>query len=333
MRPPIHLTSFTCALAVSLAAVAVIPVALSAADEGGRGEGERDGAGAESGPAWAAEPRHVAAWPDGSGFLVQSTRDSDLGKDALVAAYDAEAAQLTISLDAQRPEDGRLASALTVLAVSEFRDEDGDGRQDLGEPVVRRIEVPGTPATSGVQGLADGGWRAFAVHQLPAATPTAPAGSPAAGPGRLEVHVDARPAASDGTTPATFGLRMVLDGVQAGNGTHLAIEASVDAMQAHDAVNADLARQRDGEYVLATRWDGGEGDVVEGSDPLHVTFVRSMPAAATTAYEAEVDARWQPASAGFLEEVGARGSLPLYVGAAFVTLAALAVPAWRRLRR
>lgn len=314
-------TSFAVAVVLA-AAVILLPAGLSASDE-------------EAGPAWAQEPRHVAAWPDGSGFHIESTRDSELGKDALVAAYDAAAAELTISLDAQRPEDGRLASALTVLAVSAFRDEDGDGRQDLGEPVVRRIEVPGTPATSGVQGLPDGGWRAFAVHQLPA--PAFTEGNASSWPrpeqGRLEVHVEARPAASDGGTPASFALRMVLDGVQAGNGTHLAIEALMDATQAHDAVNADLARLRDGEYVLATRWDGGEGEVVEGSDPLQVTFVRSMPAAQTAAYEADVDARWQPASTGFLEEVGARGSLPLYLGAAVVTLAALAVPGWRRLRR
>lgn len=269
---------------------------------------------------WAQEPRTVVAWPSADGFVVRSERDSAAGSDLLTAAYDSATARLDVGFNATRPGPAGVASSLTVLAVWEFRDQDGDGRYGLGEPVVRRVEVPGTPATASTQARPGGVWRATALHTL--------------APGVLEVQLEARPAPAGSLDPTRLDLRVALQGVRAGNGTHLAIEAVLESNVQHEALSADLVRLRDGNHTLATGWDPStSGHVMEGTDPLRVTLVRSAAADDRVAYDGAVTAAWAPQPAQrSLPFAVPTGSLPIYLGAAFVTLAALAIPAWRRLR-
>jgi hypothetical protein len=280
-----------------------------------------------SGDEWSAEERTVTAWPDGGGFVVRSSRDSPTASDELAADYDASTARLSVSLQASDPTQTSLASTFTILAITEFTDSDGDGRQGLGEEAVRRVEVPGTPAVSSVEALPDGGWRATSIHTLP----PPPAALTQTATSRLEVVLEARPQPLAGKDPTRFDLQLrVIDG-WARNGTHLAVETGLDSRAAPDAVSADLLRLRDGGHSLATTWQDGRGTVVEGEDPRSVTFVRSQPAGLVVSFPAALSAEWTPSRASDGLTVPG-GNVALYLGAAIVAAAAFAYPAWRRLR-
>ena len=272
---------------------------------------------------WADEPRQVSAWPAGGGFAVRSVRDSALADDLLQADYDAAAAQLTVRLSGSEPGPADLDAVLGLRAVTEFRDLDGDGRLGPGDEVVRRVAIPGTPAIGHVEPLPQGGWRASAVHTLPAASTGL-----AAGPARLELVLDARAAPEDGKSPTRLDLAVrVLDG-WARNGTHLALETSVASDPAPLALGADAVRLGSGGLSLAAAWQDGRGTVTEASGQSAASFVRSQPAGPDVTFPATVSAAWRPAADA---SGGAVGSPGFYVGAAIVGMAALAVPAWKRL--
>lgn len=281
---------------------------------------------APSGDEWSEERRTVTAWPDGGGFVVRSSRDSADATDEFAVDYDARAARLDITLQAQDPKETVLASTLAIHAITEFTDSDGDGRHGLGEPLVRRVEVPGTPAVSSVEALADGGWRATSVHTLP------PPQVDLSGTSRLEVVLEARPQPSGGKDPTRLDLSLrVLDG-WARNGTHLAVEAALSSpASSPDKVTPDLVRLRDGGHALATTWQDGGGTVVAGEDERSVTFVRAQPASHLVSFPAALSASWDPARASDGIHVPG-GNVALYLGAAVLAAAAFALPAWRRLR-
>lgn len=282
---------------------------------------------APTGDQWGDEPRAVAAWPDGGGFAVRSTRDTSLATDEIAAAYDAGAALLTVTLRSVDPSEATVSMALALQAVTEFHDADGDGRYSLGEPVVRRVEVPGTPATTALQALPGGGWRATSTHSLPA-----PPGALAAGTAtsRLEVELVARPEADGGLEPTRLDLDVrLLDG-WARNGTHLALEAALGSTAAAAGADADAARMRDGEHALTAAWQDGRGALLEGNDDRSMTFVRAQPAGHVVSFPAALSASWEPARDGGLRGPG--GDALLYAGAAVVAAAAFLLPAWRRMR-
>ncbi len=297
------------ALALALALLAVAPLALAS------DEGERDAR-------WSEEPRTVAAWPTGSGFALRSERASGLADDEMSATYDAQAARLDVGLSASAPEDAEAGLALVLHGVTEYRDLDGDGRLGPADEVVRRVAVAGTPAVGSAEGLPGGGWRATSVHTLSPA-------NLAAGPTRLEVAVEARPDATDGRAPTRLDVAVrLLDG-WARNGTHLALEAGLDSDSVPAGVGADSARVGDGPLDLALAWQDGRGTVTEAVAPRTATFVRSQPAGNDVTFPAAVSAAWRPTAE---PGGGAAGSVAFYLGAAAVAAAAVAVPAWRRLR-
>lgn len=285
------------------------------------------GAGASSEREWSTEPRSVTAWPDGGGFAVRSTRDSGVASDEIAADYDARSAALALTLRSVDPDEATVALTFALVAVTEFQDTDGDGRYTLGEPVVRRVEVPGTPATTALHPLPDGGWVATSTHGLPPPPGTVPTG--AATP-RLEVSLEARHAPDGGREPTRFDVDVrLLDG-WARNGTHLAIETTLRSADAPDDLHADSARLREGSHALALAWQDGRGSVVEDDDGRSVTFVRAQPAGHVVGFPSALSASWAPAN---LEAVGdPGGSAPLYIGAAVLAAAAFILPAWRRLR-
>lgn len=274
--------------------------------------------------AWSRGERTVTAWPDGGGFTLRSSRDSAAGTDEIAADYDAQSASLRVALQATSPDDASLGLALALRAVSEFRDADGDGRLGPTEEVLRRIPVPGTPAVASVTALTGGGWRAVTTHTLPGtASGTATLASP-----RLEVALEARPAPDGGAAPTQLDLDVrLLDG-WALNGTHLALEAGYATDDA-PVVSADTARVREDQLSLDASWQDGLGTVVEGSDPRSVSFVRSQPASQAVSFPLAFAAAFHPEGSG---GPSPGGSALLYVGAAMMAAAAIAYPAWRRLR-
>lgn len=275
---------------------------------------------------WTSDDRTVTAWPQGGGFTVRSTRDSGAGSDEIDAAYDAQAASLRVALQATSPDTASMAVSLSLRAVSEFRDTDGDGRLGPGEEVVRRVAIPGTPAVASLEATPDGGWRATSTHSLPA---TADGGAPTLAQPRLEVTVEARGQDTAGMDPTQLSVDLrLLDG-WALNGTHLALEADYATDQPPESVSADTARVREHSLSLDTAWQDGQGTVVEGSDPRTVSFVRAQPAGHVVAFPLAVAAAWHPSSLG---GHAPSGSVLLYVGAAVLASAAIAYPAWRRLR-
>lgn len=282
---------------------------------------------------WSEERRTVSGVTDSGGFTVRSSRSSDRGADDLALLYDARTASLGIEFTSTEPATTDLGQRLTVLAVLAFNDTDGDGRLSLDEPVLQRLPVPGTAATSTVKAEAGGGWRAVAVHTLPAGNGSrlANATGQAAGNGtavQLEVEVHARPAASDGKPPTRVDVAWrVANWVRPA--THLALEAALVSDARPDDVAADAARVRDQGVGLALAWQDGQGTVQTGSDARSATFVRSQalsgdgatfPAAVTASY-AEADRR-----------PGPEGDVAVYATAALAALALIAIPTWRRLR-
>lgn len=296
------------ALALAAALLAALPAAAATPDED-----------------WNSDERNVTAWPTGGGFTLRSTRDSAEGQDEIIADYDAQAATLRVALQATAPAEATLGLRLGLRAVVEFVDADGDGTLGPGEEVVRRVPLPGTPAVADVEAVPGGGWRATSTHTLPASADAATGLTTS----RLEVVVEASRGEAAGTEPTQLSVALrLLDG-WARNGTHLALETEYMADDVPASVSADAARIRDEGLSLDTSWQDGQGTVSEGGDPRTVSFVRAQPAGHNVAFPLAVTAGWHPTTSG-LSPPG--GNVLLYVGAALVATAAIAYPAWRRLR-
>lgn len=297
---------------LALALAVVGPAALASAEDGDA-----------EGQAWGDEPRNVAAWPEGGGFAVRSMRESSLGQDEIDATYDSATAELSVTLDVQEPQDSDVVAVLGLGALTEFRDVDGDGRLGPADEVVRRVPIAGTPAVGAIEALADGGWRATSTHSLPTATSSSGIATP-----RLEFVVEVRSAVDDGKQPTRLDVSArVLDGWTR-NGTHLALETTLDGDEAPRDVGADAASVDEDGLELALTWQDGRGTAVEGSDPASVDFVRSQPASHLVEFPVVMSASWHPVTDA---KHAPGGNVLLYVGAALVAVAALALPAWRRL--
>lgn len=280
-------------------------------------------------PDWEQDNRQVSARSDGAGIALHSARESAAGKDTLQANYDARAATLAFSLEAVEPAAATLATSMAFLAVSEFRDDDRDGRLGPGDPILRRVPIAGTPFVASVQPVGVGGWQATATHTLPPDPATLSDG------GQFRVTIRAFPDRRGDATPspATVSLETVILGAAVANGTHLALEVSFDSTRDPTALNGDLATIEAHGYRLAVRWlDPGAGDVVEGGRTHATYFVRSAPVSDHVEHSASLAASRPSAQSHSMLPDLPHGSLLAYGAAAAVCVILLVLPLVRRAR-
>ncbi len=90
--------------------------------------------------AWAARERQLEVTPKDRGFTASSRSDRD--GDVIVSSYAPERAELALSYDgAGASSSDRRAIRVDLDAILEFRDENGNGRYDVSEPVASRWSI------------------------------------------------------------------------------------------------------------------------------------------------------------------------------------------------
>lgn len=87
---------------------------------------------------WESDDRKGALAVTSTRFEYESARNSTLGDDVMTVTWDSDEALLSAHLDAREPEASK-ALLWRAESLVEYRDEDGDGRFTLGDPVVQRL--------------------------------------------------------------------------------------------------------------------------------------------------------------------------------------------------
>lgn len=103
-------------------------------DDGGKDD-EKEG---DSEGEWEDEERDVDIDLDDESFRVESRRDSPRGRDTLRAGFQLDEARLDFRFEAR---DGETKLRLDEWVLLEFRDENGDGSFQAGEPVLQRFRT------------------------------------------------------------------------------------------------------------------------------------------------------------------------------------------------